>query len=85
MVLPDALLPAAVVAAVAAVAAVDADEYNERVWSSPEIRVVGSLLRGAAEQLGEGKGWGLIALQTARQNLEVAVQLIAKMEGWAKR
>lgn len=70
-------------AVVAGSAHAKADKFNARVWSSPEIRAAGSLLRGAAEQLAEGKGWGLIALQTARLNLEVAVQLIAKMEGWA--
>ena len=84
MVLPDALRPTAVVAPVAVFAAGRYTALQDRIWSSNEMREVGACMASAAVQLGQGKEWCLLALEIAKAELLKAVDLIGKMEGWAK-
>ena len=69
-------------AAAAASAHAKASEYNNRVWSSDQLRDVGGCLGEAAGHLRDGKGWGLLALGMAKTELLAAVALIEVMEGW---
>jgi hypothetical protein len=84
MVLPDALRPSAAVAPVVAFAADRYTALQDRIWASNEMREVGACMASAAEELADGKEWCLLALEIAKAELLKAVELIGKMEGWAK-
>ncbi len=61
---------------------VKAVEFNERVWGSQCLTDTLRCIADAREELMDGKGWGLIALENARHKLEEAIDFIRQMEGW---
>lgn len=57
-----------------------ADAFNARVWDSPEMREAFAGIDEAREQLATGKGWGLLALESAEEHLRAALACIARMK-----
>lgn len=56
--------------------------FNERVWQSCHMADAIRLGNLGVQELVEGKGWGLMALDVAKMRFRAAVEMIEQMEAW---
>lgn len=57
-----------------------AEEYNEKVWSSDQIKEARANLENALEELDEtSKGWGKMPLNKALKHINNTIHLIESL------
>lgn len=59
---------------------IDADTFNKAVWSSPDMAVALEKIDEGKASLTHGQGWGLIALDSAINELHQAISAIERLK-----
>jgi hypothetical protein len=56
-----------------------ADKFNEAVWSSPDMSVALDEIGEVRSELETGKGWGMVALESAKEHLKHSLAAIDRL------